>query len=52
MDFLWILRKTTTIYSIATKWRKNSITAAVVGASSMAWVWVVVLHILGVNGLV
>ena len=52
MDFLWILRKTTRIHSIATKWRKNSMTVAVAGTSSMAWAWVVVLQILGVNGLV
>ena len=52
MDFLCFLRKTTRIHSIATKWRKNSVTVAVAGNSSMAWAWVVVLQILGVNGLV
>ena len=37
---------------MATKWRKNSMTVAVAGTSSMAWALVVVLQILGVNGLV
>ena len=37
--------------SIATNWRKNSMVRAVVDISRMALVWVVVLQILGVDGL-
>ena len=44
--------KTTKIHSIATNWRKNSMIGAVPDTSSRAWAWVVVLQILGVNGLV
>ena len=52
IDFVWTLMKTTRIHSIDTKWRKNSMTVAVPDTSSMAEAWVVVLQILGVNGLV
>ena len=37
-------------HSIATNWRKNSMIDAVADTSRMAWAWVVVLQILGVNG--
>ena len=39
------------MHSIATKWRKNSMMIAAAGTSSRALAWVVILQILGVNGL-
>ena len=51
IDFLWIIMKTTRNHSIATNWRKNSMMGAVPGTSRRVAVWLVVLQILGVNGL-
>ena len=50
INFHWILRNSTRTHSIATNWRKNSMTVAVADTSRMAWAWVVVLQILGVDG--
>ena len=50
IDFLWIM-KTTRIHSIATNLRKNLMMGAFPSTSSRASTWVVVLQILGVNGL-
>ena len=49
IDFLWILRKTTRILSIATRWRKNSMVGATACTSSRAWAWVVFLQLLRVK---
>ena len=51
IDFLWIIMNYTRNHSIATNWRKNSMIGAIADTSRMAWAWVVVLQILGVDGL-
>ena len=51
IDFLSILRKTTRILSIATRWSKNSMPVSILCISSRASAQVVVLQLLGVNGL-
>ena len=49
--FIWIIMNSTRNRSIATSWRKNSMIGATVDISRMALAWVVVLQILGVDGL-
>ena len=51
VDFLWIIMSSTKNHSIATNWKKNSMIGANIDTSRMAWAWVVVLQILGVDGL-
>ena len=51
VDFLWIVMNSTKNHSIATNWKKNSMIGAVADTSRMASAWVVVLQILGVNGI-
>ena len=51
IDILWIIMNSIRNHSIATNWRKNSMIGAIADTSRMAWAWVVVLQILGVDGL-
>ena len=51
VDFLWIFMSSTRNRSIATNWKKNSMIGASIDTSRMAQAWVVVLQILGVDGL-
>ena len=49
--FIWIIMSSTRNRSIATNWRKNSMIGASIDTSRMALAWVVVLQILGVDGV-
>ena len=51
VDFLWIIMSSTRYRAISTNWKENSMIGASIDTSRMALAWVVVLQILGADGL-
>ena len=52
IDFLWIIIHSTKNHSIATNSKKNSMIGANIDTSRITLAWIVVLQILGVNGVI